>query len=80
MAEENNIKIPRDLSVVGFDDLTYSSLMSVPLTTVRQPSYAIGEETCKMVLGMIENKTLSAEDVYFNPELIVRKSTRKLNI
>lgn len=77
MAEENGIQIPQDLSVVGFDDLMYSSLMSVPLTSVKQPAYEIGKSACEKVLEMIETKKQSLEDVLFEPELIIRKSTCK---
>ena len=77
MAKEMKIRIPADLSVVGFDDLEYSSLMSVPLTTIHQPAYAMGVECCKMAIRMIQYNTLYADNIYFEPELIVRKSTKK---
>lgn len=78
MAEKNHIRIGDDLSVVGFDDLEFSSFLSVPLTTIHQPAYEMGEASCKMLLEMLSKNTQEVENVYFQPELIVRKSTKRL--
>lgn len=75
MAEQNNLCIGKDLSVVGFDDLEFSAFLSTPLTTIQQPAYKMGEASCKMLIDMIKNDTQTAEDVHFQPKLIVRKST-----
>jgi LacI family transcriptional regulator len=75
MAMERGIAIPDDLAVVGYDDLAFSSLMPIPLTTVRQPALEIGRTACAKVIEMINAKTISVDDVLFDPELIVRKST-----
>ena len=50
-AEEFGLKIPDDLSVVGFSDEDFSNEMSPPLTTVRQPAYEIGQRAAEVVLG-----------------------------
>jgi LacI family transcriptional regulator, galactose operon repressor len=50
-AEELGLKIPNDLSVVGFSDEDFSCEMSPPLTTVRQPAYEIGQRAAEVVLG-----------------------------
>lgn len=74
MAQENNIQIPNDLSIVGFCDLIYSSLMSVPLTTIKNPSYDIGKMACKELLDMIDKNDCWVKDIILEPELIVRDS------
>lgn len=79
MADKNHLRIGEDISVVGFDDLGFSSFLSTPLTTIHQPAYEMGAASCKMVIQMLQNETLQVEDVYFQPELIIRKSTKKLN-
>lgn len=79
MAEEQGIKIPEQLSVVGFDDLLYSALMAVPLTSVRQPAFAMGEAACLKAQEMIEEELLQSEDVFFEPELVIRKSCQSLS-
>ncbi|MGA2441689.1 MAG: LacI family DNA-binding transcriptional regulator [Tepidisphaeraceae bacterium] len=50
-AKEFNLKIPDDLSVVGFADDDFACEMSPPLTTVRQPAYEIGQRAAQVVLG-----------------------------
>lgn len=74
-AMENGIAIPDSLAVVGYDDLAFSRLMPIPLTTIRQPALEIGRTACGKVVEMITAKTVRADDVLFDPELIVRKST-----
>lgn len=75
MAEKQNLVIGKDISVVGFDDLEFSSFLAIPLTSVHQPAYEMGEAGCKMLIKMIRENTKLVDDIIFEPELIVRKST-----
>ncbi|MFC7481538.1 substrate-binding domain-containing protein [Luedemannella flava] len=74
-ARQAGLRIPRDLSVVGFDDLEYARWCGPTLTTVRQPFEDMGATAARVVLG------LAAGDVPANPRvelatsLIVREST-----
>ena len=75
--KENNIKIPEEIAVVGFDDPEWASLMEPPLTTVRQPSHSIGTMACQALLQRIrkdERRRLSDEEIVLRPKLIIRKS------
>ena len=67
--------VPRDVSVVGFDDLRLSSYTSPPLTTVRQPAAEIARHSTELLLGMIEGRRPAKLHHLFAPELIVRGST-----
>lgn len=49
-------RIPNDVSVMGFDDNIYSSVLEVPLTTMRQPVETIAKEVCRSILALIEGK------------------------
>ena len=49
-------RVPEDISVVGFDDNVYSSLLDKPLTTMRQPLEALASDTVKAMLDMIDGK------------------------
>jgi len=71
-------KIPHDVSVVGFDDIAYSNLLDVPLTTVRQSGYKVGYEACSRAFTEIEKLNTPKQTLQFEPELIVRESV--LNI
>lgn len=52
-AEERNIHIPRDIALVGFDDDAPSAHVLPPLTTVRQPSFEMGQEAVKLLLNLL---------------------------
>ena len=54
-ASDLGITVPGRLSVIGFDNLDFSQYLSVPLTTVQQNFYKIGEEAARLLLDSIEN-------------------------
>jgi DNA-binding LacI/PurR family transcriptional regulator len=74
-ARRANLSVPRDLSVIGFDDSAFMSCTDPPLTTVRQPLEAIGRAAVEMLAGQIEGSSVSAEELFFEPELVARGST-----
>ena len=71
-----NLKVPDDISLIGFDDLPHSSTSLPPLPPVRQPVYDIGKIAAEAMLKLINGEavTLAAPSL----ELIIRESTRKL--
>lgn len=77
--KSKNLKIPEDISLIGFDDIFYSSLLDVPLTTMRQPIKELASEACKTMVGMISGETEPFERKSLVAELIVRKSVKRLN-
>lgn len=74
-AKERHLSIPSDLSVVGFDDLQFSQFMEMPLTSMRQPAYQIGECAVQKMIRWVEHPEENPESVRFKPELIARSST-----
>ena len=77
-AHEQNLKIPDDLSVVGFDDINMASFLSPPLTTIRQPIDELGKTAAKLMLDCIENKSNWGRKIIIEPELIIRSSCRNV--
>lgn len=77
---KKNYKIPDDISIVGYDNLKIGSLVSVPLTTVKQPKFVFGEQAAKRLIEMIENPNSRrrAKKEVFKPKLIIRESCRKI--
>lgn len=71
-------KIPEDISVVGFDDLFYSGIMEVPLTTIHQPSYEMGEAAVKKIVELLMDTNASNESITYKPELIIRSSVKNM--
>jgi LacI family transcriptional regulator len=72
--ENARIKVPREMRVVGFDDVKYATLLSVPLTTIHQPCREIAIIAFKKMLERIADPTLPATSVALTPRLVVRES------
>lgn len=74
-ARELGLRIPQDLSVVGFDDLPISRWIGPPLTTVRQPLVEMAEAAARLVLDLSKGRQPSMRRVDLATHLIVRSST-----
>lgn len=71
------LKIPEDISVMGFDNIDMSSLVEPPLSTISQPLYEIGALSAKKLIDIIQGKgPLKPTVDVLNTDLIIRKSTR----
>ncbi|MDV9615244.1 LacI family DNA-binding transcriptional regulator [Clostridioides difficile] len=76
--KERGLSIPNDISVVGFDDIQTSSLISPSLTTVKQPSYDIGYKASEILINCLRgDKKESFDELIFKPELVIRDSTKE---
>jgi len=72
---EANVRIPDDLSLVGYDDMEWWTLTHPPLTTVGQPVYDLGREAMRLLLMQIgQEKVRRPQRVVLKPELILRDS------
>src|SRR3981081_2159520 len=71
---ENDIRVPDQMSVIGFDDVTYTAQMSPPLTTIHQPLVEIGKMAVSMLLRLIAGEQLGSNHVELSTSLVVRKS------
>ncbi len=74
-AKELGSRIPQDVSVVGFGDVPFSSMITPGLTTVREPFHKLGNEAVVMLLRLIRGKRLSKKHMILPVELVVRGST-----
>jgi len=74
-ARRHGLRVPADLSVVGFDDLPEAQWSSPPLTTVRQPLAEMGGLAARTILRLARGETLQVPRVELATELIVRDST-----
>jgi DNA-binding LacI/PurR family transcriptional regulator len=69
-----NRKVPRDCSVIGFDDLELAAYYCPPLTTVRQPAYRLGQRAMRILLALIQGRAEVQAEV-LPAELVVRETT-----
>jgi LacI family transcriptional regulator len=74
-ARQRGLRVPQDLSVVGFDDLPVTRWVSPPLTTIRQPLAEMGRTAAHMLGDLIDGVPLRSRRVELSTELIVREST-----
>ncbi len=73
--KEGNMRVPQDISIVGFDDISIASFSIPPLTTIRQPLEEMGRIAAKTVVGLIEQSEDYREEIAVEPRLIARGST-----
>ncbi len=76
---EHGLRIPEDVSIVGFDDAPESAYYIPPLTTIRQDYDALGAESIHYLVELINNQETSTHQRVLMPQLIVRQSTRALD-
>lgn len=74
LARQRGIRIPDDVSLVSFDDISHAELLDPPLTTVRQSPEAFGRRGVNMLLNLIRGKKTETAIQRIEVELVVRKS------
>jgi len=73
--QEEGLRVPGDISVVGFDDIEGNAFQIPSLTTVRQPLDQMGQIAAKTLLGRIDKREDFPPQIWIAPELVVREST-----
>lgn len=77
-AIKNNIHIPDDLSIVGYDNILLTDIVYPGLTTINQPIKGIGEESVRILIEAINNKDHQPETKELYPSLVIRESVKEL--
>jgi LacI family transcriptional regulator len=73
---DGSVLVPEQMALVGFDDIAFAAAAAVPISSVRQPSRAIGATALRVLLEESGDDTLIPRQTVFRPELVVRASTR----
>ncbi len=73
-ARRHTLRVPEDLSIVGFDDVRYAAHTNPPLTTIAQPMQRIGEHAVRLLLDLLNGKPVPLS-VTLPHRLVVRAST-----
>lgn len=73
--QEDQLRVPQDISVLGFDDIPGAAFHTPSLTTVRQPLNRMGEVAAQSLLERIEGMKEYPSEIAIKPELVVREST-----
>jgi LacI family transcriptional regulator len=72
---EKKLVIPDDISIVGFDDMVWSTALHPPLTVISQPIQELGIEAARLLIDRIQNPGLACRHVTLDTRLIVRESS-----
>jgi len=75
---DNEVKVPEDIAIVGFDDMWVASLKAVQLTTVHQPRYQMGVRAVDLMIEKIEGKRDKIKRVILPTKLIIRRTCGKI--
>jgi len=75
LVEDGRLLVPHDVGLIGFDDIIFAAAAAVPLSSMRQPSRAIGQTAVRMLLEQTADMNQVPRQTVFQPELIVRAST-----
>jgi LacI family transcriptional regulator len=72
------LRVPQDVSVVGFDDIPGAAFANPGLTTVRQPLVRMGEIAAQTLVSQIEGREEYVSEIAIEPEFVNRDSTARL--
>jgi len=75
--QEQGLRVPQDVSVIGFDDIPSAAFNTPTLTTVRQPLARMGQVAAQTLLERIAGKNDYPSEIAIEPELVLRESTAK---
>ncbi|MET7460601.1 LacI family DNA-binding transcriptional regulator [Nonomuraea sp. NPDC005501] len=71
------VRVPEDVSLIGYDDIDFASASTVSLSSIRQPTYQLGRVATELLLDECDNPDTHAhQQIMFQPDLVVRESTR----
>jgi LacI family transcriptional regulator len=74
-AKESGVRVPEEVSLIGFGDVPSASMTDPPLTTLREPFQTMGYLAADMLLKMIRGRRLASKHIVLPVELVIRKST-----
>jgi LacI family transcriptional regulator len=72
---DQGVAIPRDVKIVGFDDISIAAHGRIPLTTIHQDTRGMADLAVELMLKLLNNERIKQFEYYFEPELIERQST-----
>lgn len=77
---QRGIKMPRDLSIIGFDNIPVADMITPGLTTIHQPASKTGRAAADLLFARLANPELPPSRVIIQPELVIRQSVKRKDI
>jgi len=75
IAKTQNLRVPEDIAIAGFDNIRFCEFLDPPLTTISQPAMEIGHETVRLLMGILRGEARGPTSVTLPHTLIIREST-----
>jgi LacI family transcriptional regulator len=75
---EKGLRVPDDISIIGFDDSKFCNYVKPTLTSVKKDSLTMSEYGGKNLLNIINNKEVNKDKVYIQSKLVIRQSVKRL--
>jgi DNA-binding LacI/PurR family transcriptional regulator len=72
------LKVPEDISVMGFDNIAFSAVYDPGITTVSQPAYKLGAKAMAILINELKSENKSPQHILLKHDLIIRESTRQI--
>lgn len=76
--KQRGVRVPQDISLVGFDNIVFATYVDPSLTTIAQPMFEMGQAAMHMALRLMHDPRATVEDIVIQGTLIVRESTRPI--
>ncbi len=73
--QAQGLRVPQDVSIIGFDDVPISKMCNPKLTTIRQPAQEMGKQAARLLFDLMDDQSMLPQPVVLPTELIVRDST-----
>lgn len=70
--------VPEEIALIGFDDIAFAAAAAVPLSSIGQPSRTLGQTALRVLLEEAGDPALIPRQTVFQPEIVVRESTRRV--
>lgn len=74
-AKRYQLNVPKDIIVVGFDNIEFAAMTTPSLTTVNQPKFQMGYTACEMLLELLDDPYGEVKSMFLDTELVIREST-----
>ena len=77
--KEEKFSIPKDISVIGFDNINFSNFVDPPLTTIKQPKLLMGKTGMNLLIDLIERKRVKIKQIVLETNIIERNTVSSIN-
>jgi LacI family repressor for deo operon, udp, cdd, tsx, nupC, and nupG len=72
--KSKGLSVPKDLAIVGFDDIKFASIFEPALTTISQPKYEIGKNAMELLIKLINKEDLIKTQIMLDDHLVIRET------